>query len=178
MLPGKRAVDFGCGAGRSTRFLRQLGFQATGIDVSAQMIEKARALDPSGEYRLVQDAQYDEIGVGQFDLVLAAFTFDNIASSVNRARILGALKRLLRAGGSIILLDSTPELYGRDWVSFTTSHFPENRKPQSGDIVKTIIEGIGDSRPVEDIFWTDDDYRALFDSAGLRADRDIPPAGA
>ncbi|MFI5110059.1 MAG: hypothetical protein ACHP9S_10750 [Terriglobales bacterium] len=29
-MTGTKALDFGCGAGRSTRFLRKLGFNATG----------------------------------------------------------------------------------------------------------------------------------------------------
>jgi predicted TPR repeat methyltransferase len=35
---GRGALDFGCGAGRSTRFLRRLGFAATGVDISGAMI--------------------------------------------------------------------------------------------------------------------------------------------
>jgi SAM-dependent methyltransferase len=41
-VTGPVALDFGCGAGRSTRFLKRLGFDATGVDVSASMIEHAR----------------------------------------------------------------------------------------------------------------------------------------
>ena len=32
-MPGSRGVDFGCGSGRSTRFLTRLGFRATGVDI-------------------------------------------------------------------------------------------------------------------------------------------------
>ena len=34
--------------------------------------------DPSGDYRLVPDDNFDEFEAGAFDLVLSAFTFDNI----------------------------------------------------------------------------------------------------
>jgi len=167
-VKGKRAVDFGCGAGRSTRFLRELGFDTVGIDISESMIQKARALDPDGDYRLVTNGDYDHVGVGSYDLVQSIFTFDNIPSAELRATLLRGLKRLLSANGRMVLLDATPELYGKDWASFTTSHFPENQSPRTGDIVKTIIEGVGDSRPVEDIYWLDTDYRELFAAAGLR----------
>ena len=37
-VQGHRAVDFGCGAGRSTRFLGTCGFDAVAIDVAAGMV--------------------------------------------------------------------------------------------------------------------------------------------
>ena len=41
-VTGTRALDFGCGAGRSTRFLEGLGFEAVGVDVSESMLARAR----------------------------------------------------------------------------------------------------------------------------------------
>jgi 2-polyprenyl-3-methyl-5-hydroxy-6-metoxy-1,4-benzoquinol methylase len=35
---GRRALDFGCGSGRSARFLQKLGFQTVGIDMSEEMV--------------------------------------------------------------------------------------------------------------------------------------------
>jgi predicted TPR repeat methyltransferase len=40
---GARALDFGCGTGRSTRFLRSLGLQVIGADISEPMLDQARA---------------------------------------------------------------------------------------------------------------------------------------
>src|SRR5207248_7175952 len=76
---GRRALDFGCGTGRSTRFLRDLGLEVTGVDISQAMLHEARALDPAGDYRLVSDgAGLDELALSSFGVVLATFTFDNI----------------------------------------------------------------------------------------------------
>jgi SAM-dependent methyltransferase len=38
---GRTALDFGCGTGRSTRFLRGLGFEPIGIDVAGPMLARA-----------------------------------------------------------------------------------------------------------------------------------------
>ncbi|HSJ16044.1 MAG TPA: class I SAM-dependent methyltransferase, partial [Longimicrobiales bacterium] len=87
-VAGRRALDFGCGAGRSTRFLQQLGFDATGIDISASMIAAARRADPGGSYRLVADGDFGELEPGRFDLILSAFAFDNIPGTAWRAELL------------------------------------------------------------------------------------------
>ena len=50
---GTAALDFGCGTGRSTGFLRRLGFEVVGVDISAEMIAQARAIDSEGDYRLI-----------------------------------------------------------------------------------------------------------------------------
>jgi len=47
-VTGTKALDFGCGTGRSTRFLRKLGFNVMGVDISEEMLRIARPLDPSG----------------------------------------------------------------------------------------------------------------------------------
>ena len=75
---GGRAVDFGCGAGRSTRFLKKLGFDAVGVDIAEDMIRKARDVDPAGDYRLLAEGGPLPLQAGSCDLVLSAFTFDNI----------------------------------------------------------------------------------------------------
>jgi SAM-dependent methyltransferase len=45
-VTGTKGLDFGCGSGRSTRFLKKLGFNATGVDISEDMLRIARATRP------------------------------------------------------------------------------------------------------------------------------------
>ena len=73
-VQGTAALDFGCGTGRSTRFLRELGFQPVGVDISAEMITKAHELDPGGDYRLVPDDDMSALPRQGFDLIQSAFT--------------------------------------------------------------------------------------------------------
>ena len=177
---GRKSVDFGCGTGRSTRFLRQLGFEVTGVDIAEDMIRKARELDPSGDYRLIsrESAPLDNLGAlqaGTYDLVLAAFTFDNIAGRENKVRILRGLGRLLNPGGKLVLIVSRPEIYTHEWASFSTKDFPENRTAKSGDKVHIIVTDHADWRPVEDILWADEGYREVFQEAQLRLVRKYEP---
>ena len=166
---GNAAVDFGCGTGRSTRFLRQLGFEVVGVDISPQMIAKARELDPAGDYRLMDDGTLSQsLGTRTRDLVLSAFTFDNVPGPERKIELLRQLAALLKSGGKIVNLVSTPEIYVHEWASFSTKDYPENRRAQSGDIVRIVSTELPDTRPVEDILWTDESYRAVYEEAGLR----------
>jgi SAM-dependent methyltransferase len=175
---GHKSLDFGCGTGRSTRFLRQLGFEVTGVDISEDMIRKARELDPSGDYRLIRgddvSAQHvprRDLGIfpsGIYDLVLAAFTFDNIAGRDKKVRILRDLRRLFNLEGKLVLIVSRPEIYTHEWASFSTKDFPENQAAKSGDKVRIIVTDHTDARPVEDILWTDESYREVFKESQLR----------
>ncbi len=165
--PGAAALDFGCGAGRSTRFLRRLGFHVVGVDIAEQMLARAREADPHGDYRLVPDGDPDGLPERAFDLVLCAFTFDNIPGWERKEALFRALGRTLRPGGKLVNLVSSPLLYVNEWASFSTRDFAGNAVARTGDIVRTVILDVDDRRPVDDIFWTEDDYREVYRRSGL-----------
>src|SRR5512143_1966983 len=152
-LTGTRALDFGCGAGRSTRFLERLGFEVIGIDVSAEMVRRACERDPAGDYRLVAEADFGSLESGSFDLVFSAFTFDNIPTRERKRAHLVGLGGLLAKGGRLVNLVSRPEIYTHEWASFSTSAFPENRTARSGDVVRIVMTDVVDRRPVEDVLF-------------------------
>lgn len=167
-VQGRRALDFGCGTGRSTRFLRRHGFEPVlGVDIAEQMIALARERDPGGEYRLVPDGDLGALAPGAYDLVLSVFTFDNVPTMGRRVGLFLALKRLLKEGGRIVNVVSAPPIYVNEWASFSTKDFPENRSAQSGDSVRIVMLDVEDRRPVEDILWTDEAYREVYERAGL-----------
>jgi trans-aconitate methyltransferase len=175
-VSGRRAVDFGCGAGRSTRFLRRRGFEAVGVDISADMIAKAREIDPSGDYRQVEPARVEGLAAGSWDLVLAAFTFDNVPQEEKAAHFRG-LESLLAPEGRIVNLVSTPEIYTHEWASFSTRDFPENREARSGDVVRIVMTDVTDRRPVEDVVCSKASYLEIYREAGLEAVASHEPLG-
>src|SRR5689334_14448681 len=136
-VTGRRALDFGCGTGRSARLLRACGFEVVGIDIATSMIERARALDPGGDYRLIDDGDLAPIPMRAFDLVLAAFPFDNTPMA-DKPRLLGALRDRLDTTGRIVNVVSSPEIYTHEWASFSTRRFPENRRAIDGDVVRIV----------------------------------------
>jgi SAM-dependent methyltransferase len=166
-VTGRAALDFGCGTGRSTRFLSKLGFHAVGVDIAAEMVRIAQATDPAGDYRLVADGDLGQLADGSYDLVLAAFPFDNIPTAARKIALFRELARVLNSGGRIVNLVSSPEIYLHEWVSFTTKDFPENQRARCGDLVRIINTALEDRRPCVDIVWPDEDYREVYRASGL-----------
>jgi ubiquinone/menaquinone biosynthesis C-methylase UbiE len=165
---GRKALDFGCGTGRSTRYLQASGFDVIGVDISQDMLNIARKVDPKGDYRLLDEVDFSSLKNNKFDLILSAFTFDNIPTKDKKLKIFNELKNLLHQQGIIINLVSSPQIYLYEWASFSTKDYPENKFAQCGDKVKIIIKSIGDDRPVEDIVWPEEDYLKLYDEVGLQ----------
>jgi SAM-dependent methyltransferase len=173
-VAGRRALDFGCGAGRSTRFVRGLGFDAVGVDIAPDMVRQARDLDPAGDYRLLVAAGLDALPAQAFDLILSVFTFDNIPAA-EKPGILRGLAGRLAASGRIVILVSSPEVYTHEWASFSSRAFPENRAARPGDVVRCVNTAIADARPAEDVLCPDAAYREAFAAAGLAVDATYRP---
>lgn len=174
---GRDALDFGCGAGRSTRVLKALGYGAVGVDVARDMLRKARQQDSAQLYVQIGDDGPRALRESAFDLVTAFFPFDNIAGVERRVRLMTELRRRLRPEGKLLLLASAPELYRNDWLTFTTVEFDENATAQSGDRVRIRIRGVGDDRPIDDQLWEERDYVEQLGEAGLRVLETHRPLG-
>jgi ubiquinone/menaquinone biosynthesis C-methylase UbiE len=168
-VQGKNALDFGCGTGRSTRFLKSLGFHTVGIDISEEMVNIAKKLDPAGEYRVISDGDFSCCTAHSFDLVLSAFTFDNIPTLEKKVALFTGLAGLLKKTGTMINLVSSPEIYTHEWTSFSTKDFPENVQAKTGDVVSIITTDFEDRRPCFDIFWPDADYQHVYQQVRLKA---------
>jgi len=131
------------------------------------MLEQARARDPLGDYRVVPDGDVGSLDPDTYDLILSAFTFDNVPSMDRKVTLFRGLARALTNSGVIVNLVSSPDIYLHEWASFSTRDFPENRAAHSGDRVRIVMLDVPDSRPVEDILWTDGDYLEVYARAGL-----------
>jgi SAM-dependent methyltransferase len=162
--PVTSALDYGCGAGRSTRFLKHLGLEVVGVDVSPEMLEQARAKDRSGEYHQISSGHlpFDD---STFDLVFASFVFLEMSRIEEVERVLAEMGRVLRDDGTVIFVTDSMEASKGTWVSLSYA-FPENDKPlRSGDTVKLLLRDI--DVVLHDYYWTEDDYTGAAERAGL-----------
>ncbi|MEM9104948.1 MAG: class I SAM-dependent methyltransferase, partial [Pseudomonadota bacterium] len=154
------------GAGRSTRFLKSLGFNATGVDISQSMLVNARRQDAEGNYFQVGEGDLSALKGNTFNLILSAFPLCSITTQESMVTVLSGLKSLLATTGRLISVEATEVLYTREWVSFSMAPFPQNARAKSGDPVSACFRNRMDM-PVTDTFWTDEDYSQCQGQAGL-----------
>ncbi|MGF1471657.1 MAG: class I SAM-dependent methyltransferase [Rubrobacteraceae bacterium] len=161
-----RALDLGCGSGRSTRFLKALNFETVGVDVSEAMVIEARKHDPGGEYHVYPAQGQIPFGDSYFDVILSTWVLLELSSKASLGGLLGEAARVLATGGRGFFVTNTADFYRHRWVSCEVD-FPENEAPlHSGQTVKArlVPEGV----MVTDVFWSDDDYREVLAAAKLR----------
>jgi ubiquinone/menaquinone biosynthesis C-methylase UbiE len=99
----RRAVDVGCGEGRFCRILQARGIPTVGIDPTAALLGRARALDPHGNYRLAR-AEALPFADGEFDLVLSCLTLIDIPDFRQALR---EMVRVLEPGGTLLIANLT-----------------------------------------------------------------------
>ena len=92
----RRALDFGCGAGRLTRALAGRFETAVGVDIAEGMVETARALnsDLDGcEFRVNRSVDLGQFGDGEFDFVYSSLVLQHLP---DRELVRGYVAEFLR----------------------------------------------------------------------------------
>jgi SAM-dependent methyltransferase len=100
---GARLLDLGCGTGHQMAMLRKRGFDVTGVDGSAEMLEHARANNPDAE---IHQADVDNLPLpdASFDYALCIEVLRYLDAP---ERCVAELARVLRPGG-VALTTATP----------------------------------------------------------------------
>jgi ubiquinone/menaquinone biosynthesis C-methylase UbiE len=95
-------IEIGCGAGRLTRQLKGFFGQVTGVDVSAQMLELARANVPEASFHLV-DAPRLPIASQSVTAAFSCEVFQHFSSPQVAEDYFREIFRVLRPGGSFLI---------------------------------------------------------------------------
>jgi len=120
--PIRRVLDVGCGAGPLTKALIDAGFDVTGVDTSADLLELARSRVPEAHF--VHASAYD-VSLEGYDAVVAVGEPLTYHSDFARAdRLVSDLfQRVAEAlpPGGMFIFDviglGEPSLAGRTWMS-------------------------------------------------------------
>ena len=95
-----RALDIGCGAGRSTAALDGLAAQVVGIDPASRMMEHRRVVAPRAAF-VVGAAEKLPFQDGVFDLITAAGSINY----TNRSEAIPEIARVLGDAGTLVIYD-------------------------------------------------------------------------
>jgi ubiquinone/menaquinone biosynthesis C-methylase UbiE len=173
---GTNLLDFGCGTGRSTRFLKTLGFEAIGVDISQDMLRKAQQVD-QGDYCWI-DSKEIPFSEQSFDVIFQSFVLLEYSSLPQMIETFEEFNRVLCDDGIAMIVTGSEDYYRYNWLSFKMGDSDEKKHDEtqsitSGSKVKVSIRGT--DIVLFDYFWTDTDYQQVFQKSGFDVIETVKP---
>lgn len=101
--PRARVLDLGCGTGRWLRRYASLGFEATGVDATPQMLGVARTRGTTAPL-VAGEANRLPFRDGEFDVVADVTVIQHIPAALQPEALL-EMTRVLKPGGRVILFE-------------------------------------------------------------------------
>jgi SAM-dependent methyltransferase len=172
-------LDFGCGAGLSTRFIKQVlpaNSKIIGVDISKEMLSQAKLADPNGNYLLIdRTLPFSEM----FDFVYCNFVLFELPTQNEITRAFKDIFQSMKKEGYLIAATATPDMYNRKnhWVTLD-NNFVQNDLLKSGDIAKVSLLLPDGVITFGDYYWTEKDYLSCFQKAGFTIISVIYPLGS
>ena len=112
-LAGRRVLDVGCGTGRLTAALAEIGARAWGIDPSPEMIAEARQAVGDQAGVKVASAERLPFKDGWFERAVLRL----VVHHLDRPRAFGELFRVLVQGGQVVIATFDPRHFGGFWLN-------------------------------------------------------------
>jgi SAM-dependent methyltransferase len=147
--------DLGCGPGHVARYLHERGVRVVGLDLSAEMLDQARVLNPGIEFRQGNMLSLDTED-GSWAGIVAFYSIIHLSRS-EIADALAEMKRVLRPGGLLLLgfhvgdeTFHTEEWWGRH-VSLDFHFFRPQEMADSVAAAGLEVEEIVEREPYADV---------------------------
>jgi SAM-dependent methyltransferase len=120
--PTDRAIEIGCGIGRLTRAIADRAAHVTGVDVSVEMVVRARqALAGVANVELLVGNGLDLSGIedASMDVAYSFIVFQHIPDPQVTCRYIEEIGRVLRPGGwTVFQVSEQPEIHQREsWAT-------------------------------------------------------------
>jgi SAM-dependent methyltransferase len=100
---GKSVLVLGVGSGRTTRFLLPFASAYTGVDLSPQMIARARASFPKARFLEMDIRELGAIADQKFDFIFAPWAVLDALAPDDRQKALAKISALTAPGGLFVL---------------------------------------------------------------------------
>ncbi len=113
IVDGSRVLDLACGTGVAAMIVKQRypRCAVTGLDVDARILEAARRrmtkAEVSGVALVCAPAERTGLDAASFDTVISTLAFHHLPPR-SKQKAAGEVARLLRAGGTFLLMDIQP----------------------------------------------------------------------
>ncbi len=110
----RTAIDLGCGVGRFSGFLRDLGFEVLGLDGRQTNLDEAKSRFPNIDFRLMDAEDVRIRQFGQFDLVLCMGLYYHLENPFAAFRNCSSLTRQIAIVEGMCVPGTEPILAVRD----------------------------------------------------------------
>jgi SAM-dependent methyltransferase len=145
-IPAKTLLNIGCGSGKNVFSLKK-EFDVTGLDISQDMLNLAKELNPEGNF-----VKGDMRSFSLNDVFDSVIIDDSIAYMTTSEDLYSVFKQAfnhLKAGGIMLVTpDATKETFEQNYTS--TYIVEQHRKPKDVDVV--FIENYYDVDISDDVF--------------------------
>ena len=139
LLGAKRVLDIGCGSGAFMRLAKDVGFEILGVDLSQEMVRRAK--EEGLECECIDICDLD----GSFDAAVAIFDVLNYIPPQEVESFMGCVARLLKGGGHFLFDINT--LYGFEEVAQGALWI------DGGDLFVALDAEFGDGKLVTDMVY-------------------------
>ncbi len=170
---GKSLLDLGCGDGFFQPIAKEFGYNYTGIDISLDMISKAKKLHEESEFIVSSSTNFTDKINAKFDIILINMMFPSISNLEDIQKTLIQCKKVLNSEGRVIIGTTHPMFDGymqkeilkrEDILTEFTDYFA------SGTKYTSIKDFDGKRYEFEDFHWTLKDYISAINFADLKID--------
>jgi ubiquinone/menaquinone biosynthesis C-methylase UbiE len=145
---GQRVLDIGCGTGELVVLIARLhpGVEVVGLDPDPRALARARRKAERAAAAIPLDTGFADAlpyADASFDRVFSSFMLHHLESA-EKTRALGEVRRVLRPGGSLHLVDFAPAESGssRGLVA-RLLHSAEPMREQRGSRIAALLEEAG-----------------------------------
>jgi SAM-dependent methyltransferase len=169
-LENVRLLDLGCGAGDIYDLIKDKNIDYYGLDISAEMLERAKQQVPDGYFIQASATEFSSTLGTQFDVIISSMLYPSFGKLKDIAKSLEECKKALKEDGMLIIGIAHPSydrymqkgLFQKEDVEADFEGFFDSGK-------KFLIHKMIDGKEFtfEDYHWTLEDYSRALQEAGF-----------